>query len=177
MKSGTLRAIESGLRALNSADESRIAEQIGAIWREEKNGWYRVSEPEKPYDAIYYELYTGAVAAGADQFEADSGAILYSLDALERSLPPDQYRRALLGVHRIILDYAREARIPTEEIEFIETMQPLKLLGYPPRGKSRLTKKAQRQRQRFTAKGTTFSPVGGKSDQNSAAASLETKPK
>jgi hypothetical protein len=174
MKPGTLRTIESGLRALNPGDESRIAEKIGAIWRNEKNGWYCVGDPERPYDAIYYELYTGAIAAGADQFEADSGAILNSLDALEKSLPPDLYRRALLGVHRLILDYAREAKISPEEIELIELMQPLKL-PMPPRGDSRATKKAQRQR--HAAKGTTFSPVGGKSDQNSAAASLETKPR
>jgi hypothetical protein len=151
---------------LNSIDYIRIEELLGAVWREEKNGWFCTSEREKPYNAAFFEFYTGAIAPGADQFEADSGAILDSLDALKKSLSPDLYRRALMGVHRLILDYAREAKVSPEEIEAIELMQPLKL-----------TKKAQRQRQGLAAKGTTFSPVGGKSDQKSAAASLETKPK
>jgi hypothetical protein len=136
-----------------------------------------VGDAEKPYSAEFFRLYTGALAVGADQFEADSGAILSSLDALERSLPAGLYRRALLGVHRLILDYAREAKLSREEIEFIELMQPLKIAGFPLRGVGRTTKKARAQRQRFAAKGTTFSPAGGKSDQNSAASSLETRPK
>lgn len=176
MKPGTVRAIEAGLRPLNSGDESRIAELLGAIWRDEKNGWYCVSEPEKPYSAEYCQLYTDALAVGADQFEADSGAILYSLDALERALPPEEYRKALLRFHRFIVDYARAARVPYEEIEFIELMQPIKL-PMPSRGASRATKKAERRRQQHASKETTFSPVGGKSAQNSAAASGVTKPK
>jgi hypothetical protein len=146
MKPGTLRAIESGLRALNSGDESRIAELLGAIWRDEKQGWYCVSEPDRPYNAAFFEFYTEAVIHKPDQFETDSGAILYSLDALERSLPRAQYRSALLAVHRLILNIARASSIPPKEIEFIELMQPIKMSRNKPRGDSEATKKTQRQR-------------------------------
>ena len=126
MKPGTLRAIEGGLRALNSADESRIAELLGAIWRDERQGWYCVSEPDKPYNVAFFEFYTDDVAHASGQFEADPGAILHSLEALERSVPRAQYRSALLAVHRLILNIGRASSIPLKEIEAIELAQPIK---------------------------------------------------
>jgi hypothetical protein len=154
MKASTLRAIESGLRALNSGDESRIAELLGAIWRDEKQGWYCVLEPAKPYNMAFFEFYTGAVAHDPNQFETDPGAILRSLGALERSLARAQYRSALLAVHRLILDIARASSIPAEQIEFIELMHPIKMSRNRPRVGSEATKKTQRQRRKAIARTT-----------------------
>jgi hypothetical protein len=120
----TLRAIESGLRPLNSGDESRIAGMLGAIWRED--GWYCVSDPEKPYDAAFFEFYTGAFIPGFDKLAPDSEAIPYVLSILERSLPADRYRATLLNIHRLILDTARASSISPEEIRLIELRQPLR---------------------------------------------------
>jgi hypothetical protein len=166
MSASTLRATETGLRKLHTFDEDRIVEHLGAVWSDEKDGWYCVGFPEKPYTAEFYRFYASPTD---DQLEEDPGVILDSLEVLKSSLPLPQYRGALLAVYRFIRKIAREASIPPDKLEFIEFAQPIRLKRPKPSPKT--------QHQRRAAKETTFSPTGGNNDQNSAAASLETKPK
>jgi transcriptional regulator with XRE-family HTH domain len=133
MKPSTLRAIESGLRALNSMDEGRIAEQLGAIWRDEESGWYCVSDPERPYTVEYRNFYM----SGSDKLQADPSAIVSSLEVLERSLTPGKYQGALLAVHRLIRSIAETYAVPMKEIESIQLMQPIKMKDLTPASRKR----------------------------------------
>jgi hypothetical protein len=155
MNPSTVRAIESGLRALNSADEGRIAEQLGAIWRDEKNGWYCVSEPERPYDVEYRNFYM----VGADQLQADSGAIMSSLEVLERALSPGRYQGALLAIHRLIRSIAETYAVPMKEIESIQLMQPIKMKDLTPASRKRTRATAVSDMQKRPARKSAAKPA------------------
>jgi len=165
MKSGTLRAIEAGLRKLSSEDEGLIAERLGATWDEEKDGWYCVIAPHTPYTPDIQRLYqnarirgfSGGIYRGAAAFEK-------SLEVMWEHFPPQEFFSTLLAIHRLILSAAKRNGVPPEAMEALKLQSPfdpaaLKAwnLQFPKK-----TSRAQLARK----KGTTLSAEGGKSPQN-----------
>jgi hypothetical protein len=129
MRAGTLRAVETGLRTLNGEDETKITDRLGAIWREEKNGWFCVTAPEAPFTNDFHRIYASALDAGCNRLQVDTDEIILSMGILEKHVSPETYRSMVLAVHRHILNFAKASALSPKEIESIEVMRPLRMVG------------------------------------------------
>jgi hypothetical protein len=165
MKSGTLRAIEAGLRKLNVQDEERIAERLGAMWDEQKNGWYCVIAPHTPYTADLQRLYQNARVSGMSfDFSRGTAAYAQSLQVMWDYFPKPEFFSTVLAIHRLILSAAKRNGVPPEAMEALKLQSPLDLSALKAYN-LQFSKKISRP-QPARKKGTTLSAEGGKSPQN-----------
>ena len=175
MKSGTLRAIEAGLRNLSAADEEQIADQLGAMWDEEKKGWYCVIAPHTPYTPDIQRLYQRGRVKGFSGRIPRGDDFQKILDVMWEHLPPGEFFSILIAIQRDILGAAKRSGVPPGVMEDLIRLSPFDVPSLKAWDLQEGKKTSRHQRP--AAKETTLSPDGGKSAQNSAAASGVTKPK
>jgi hypothetical protein len=175
MKSGTLRAIEAGLRNLSAADEEQIADQLGAMWVEEENGWYCVIAPHTPYTPDIQRLYQRGRVKGFSGRIPRGDDFQKILDVISEHLPPRELFSTLIAIQRLILGAAKRSGVPPGAMEELIGLLPFDVASLKAWDLQEAKKTSRRQPAR--KKGTTLSPEGGKSAQNSAAASDVTTPK
>jgi transcriptional regulator with XRE-family HTH domain len=175
MKSGTLRAIESGLRNLSAADEEQIADQLGAMWDEEKKGWYCVIAPHTPYTPDIQRLYQRGRVNGFSGRIPRGGDFQKILDVMWEHFPPREFFLTLIEIQRRILGAAKRSGVPPEVMEELIGLLPFDVPSLKAWDLQEGKKTSSYQRP--AAKETTLLPEGGKSAQNSAAASDVTTPK
>ena len=175
MKSGTLRAIEAGLRNLSAADEEQIADQLGAMWVEEENGWYCVIAPHTPYTPDIQRLYQRGRVNGFSGRIPRGDDFQKILDVMWEHFHPREFFSILIEIQRLILGTAKRSGVPPEAMEDLIRLLPFDVPSLKAWDLQEAKKTSRRQPAR--KKGTTLSPEGGKSAQNSPAASGVTKPK
>jgi hypothetical protein len=175
MKSGTLRAIEAGLRNMSPVDEAQIADRLGAVWDEEKKGWYCVIAPHTPYTPDVLRVYQRGQVKGFSGRIPSGDDFQKILDVIWGQFPPREFFSTLIAIQRDILSAAKRSGVPPEVMEELLRLLPFDVASL--KAWDLQQEKKTPRHQRPTAKGTTLSPDGGKSAQNSAAASGVTKPK
>lgn len=123
MKPVSVRGIEANRRELNADDRTKIAIYAGAEWDTETHQWVCAGSGKGkkiPFDRLEHEVYTSRIDSGRALVRGNQAVFEKSVEFLLKYLSAKEANIAMLRLHHLILDIAKENGMDADGLEYLE---------------------------------------------------------